>query len=61
MSEQEPAEPGPPPPAVASGNPRVDAALAPLPGLEDTPVEDHPTVIEDIHRALQDILAEEQE
>jgi hypothetical protein len=49
------------PPAAATGDPRVDAALAPLDTLEDAPVHEHPAVVEDVHRALQDILAEEQE
>jgi hypothetical protein len=59
MSEQEPT--GPSQPAAATGDPRIDAALAPLDALDDTPVDDHPPAIEDVHRALQDILAEEQE
>ena len=60
MSEQEPAQPGQPTTA-ATGDPRVDTALAPLNALEDAPVDDHPAVVEDVHRTLQDILAEEQE
>jgi hypothetical protein len=60
MSEQETARPGQPP-AAATGDPRVDAALAPLNALDDAPVDDHPAVVEDVHRTLQDILAEEQE
>ena len=49
------------PAAGATGDPRVDAALAPLDALDDAPVNEHPAVVEDVHRALQDILAEEQE
>ena len=44
-----------------TGDPRVDAALTPLGALDDRPVTDHPGVVEDVHRALQEILAEEQE
>jgi hypothetical protein len=60
MSEPEPADPRLPP-TVATGDPRVDAALAPLAVLDEAPVEEHPAVVEEVHRALQDILAEEQE
>jgi hypothetical protein len=60
MSEPEPADPRLPPP-VATGDPRVDAALAPLEALDDAPVEEHPAVVEEVHRTLQDILAEDQE
>ena len=59
MSDQQPT--GPNRPASATGDPRVDAALTPLNALDDAPVDDHPEVIDEVHRALQDILAEEQE
>jgi hypothetical protein len=59
MSDQQPT--GPIRPASATDDPRVDAALTPLNALDDTPVDDHPEVIDEVHRALQDILAEEQD
>ena len=46
---------------AATGDPRVDAAVEPLASLDDVPVHDHPTVFEDVHRNLQEILAREQE
>ncbi|HEX2361764.1 MAG TPA: hypothetical protein VHI11_06805 [Jiangellaceae bacterium] len=60
MSEPELPGPGPAP-TGATGDPRVDAALQPLEALDEAPVHEHPTVIEEAHRALQDILAEERE
>jgi hypothetical protein len=60
MSEPKPADPGLPPP-VATGDPRVDAAVAPLETLDDALVEEHPAVVEKVNRTLQDILAEDQE
>jgi hypothetical protein len=43
----------------STGDARVDEALEPLRALDDAPVHDHPAVIEDVHRTLQDILAQE--
>jgi hypothetical protein len=43
----------------STGDARVDEALKPLRSLDDAPVHDHPAVIEDVHRTLQDILAQE--
>lgn len=44
-----------------TGEPRVDQALTRLAELDDAPVHDHPEVVEDIHRALQDTLAEDED
>jgi len=54
-------EPGPPAEVRSTGDARVDEALRPLRTLDDAPVHDHPTMIEDLHRTLQDILAEERD
>jgi len=60
MSEHQP--PGPSQPSAdPTGDERVDAALTPLDALDDVPIEQHPAVVEDVHRELQDILAEERE
>jgi hypothetical protein len=40
-----------------TGNPRVDAALEPLRGLDELPVEDHPVVYGDVHRDLHEVLS----
>ena len=62
MAEQEHVEPSVAPGGpAASGDPRVDAAVEALESLDDVPVHDHPTVFEDVHRNLQEILAREQE
>ena len=54
-------EPGPPAEVRSTGDARVDEALKPLRTIDDAPVHDHPAVIEDVHRTLQDILAEERD
>ena len=62
MAEHEHVEPNATPAApAASGDPRVDAAVEPLESLDEVPVHDHPTVFEDVHQNLRDILAREQE
>jgi hypothetical protein len=55
----------PPPPGTAdettgdaTGEPRVDAALARLEELEELPVTEHRAVFEDVHRRLSDVLGE---
>ena len=55
-----PAESGGPGEAASTGDPRVDAALTRLPELDRLDVTEHTPVIDDIHRALQDTLAEEE-
>jgi hypothetical protein len=49
-------------PPVAAGpgpaDPRVVAAVARLDGLGDTPPAEHVEVYEDVHRVLQDALAD---
>jgi hypothetical protein len=42
----------------ATGEPRVDAALARLDELDGLPVTEHRTVFEDVHRRLRDVLGE---
>jgi hypothetical protein len=42
----------------ATGEPRVDAALARLGELEGLPVTEHRAVFEDVHRRLRDVLGE---
>jgi hypothetical protein len=42
----------------ATGEPRVDAALARLAELEGLPVTEHRAVFEDVHRRLSDVLGE---
>jgi hypothetical protein len=55
------AQPGLPAEVRSTGDARVDEALRPLRALDDAPVHDHPVMIEDVHRALQDILAQERD
>jgi hypothetical protein len=43
---------------LATGEPRVDAALARLDELEGLPVTEHRAVFEDVHRRLRDVLGE---
>jgi hypothetical protein len=52
----EPGQPGGPRPAT--GEPRVDAALARLDELAGRPVTEHRAVFEDVHRRLRDVLGE---
>jgi hypothetical protein len=42
----------------ATGEPRVDAALARLDELEGLPATEHRAVFEDVHRRLRDVLGE---
>ncbi len=42
----------------ATGEPRVDAALARLDELEELPVSEHRAVFEDVLRRLRDVLGE---
>jgi hypothetical protein len=42
----------------ATGEPRVDAALARLDELASRPVTEHRAVFEDVHRRLRDVLGE---
>jgi hypothetical protein len=43
---------------LATGEPRVDAALARLDDLAGLPVTEHRAVFEDVHRRLRDVLGE---
>jgi hypothetical protein len=42
----------------ATGEPRVDAALARLDELSGRPVAEHRAIFEDVHRRLRDVLGE---
>jgi hypothetical protein len=42
----------------ATGEPRVDAALARLDDLAGMPVTEHRAVFDDVHRRLRDVLGE---
>lgn len=42
----------------ATGEPRVDAALARLDELAERPVTEHRAIFEDVHRRLRDVLGE---
>lgn len=44
-----------------TGDDRVDAALSRLAELDRLDVTEHAGVVEDVHRALQDTLAEEED
>jgi hypothetical protein len=44
-----------------TGDARIDSALAALDDLDGTPVHEHAAVIEEVHRSLQDVLADEDE
>ncbi|HTS97945.1 MAG TPA: hypothetical protein VMI33_15135 [Streptosporangiaceae bacterium] len=43
---------------LATGEPRVDAALARLDDLAGRPVAEHRAIFEDVHRRLRDVLGE---
>jgi len=45
-------------PRTATGEPRVDAALARLDELDGLPVTEHRAVFEDVHRRIRDVLGE---
>jgi hypothetical protein len=45
-------------PRPATGEPRVDAALARLDELPGRPVSEHRAIFEDVHRRLRDVLGE---
>jgi hypothetical protein len=51
-------EPGEASRESATGEPRVDAALARLDELAGRPVTEHRPVFEDVHRRLRDVLGE---
>ncbi|TDC06458.1 hypothetical protein [Actinomadura bangladeshensis] len=55
-AEAAPETPAAPPPEP-TGDPRVDAAVAPLAGLGGRPVQEHVEIFEDVHRRLQELLA----
>jgi hypothetical protein len=42
----------------ATGEPRVDAALAMLDELDELPVAEHARVFDEVHRRLEDVLGE---
>ena len=42
----------------ATGESKVDEALAPLDGLAGLPVAEHPAVFEQVHRRLREVLGE---
>ncbi|HSK55369.1 MAG TPA: hypothetical protein VK908_08950 [Jiangellales bacterium] len=42
---------------MSTDDARVVAALARLQELDDLPVGEHPAVYDEVHRALQDVLA----
>jgi hypothetical protein len=50
--------PGEPEQRPATGEPRVDAALARLDELSGRPVTEHRAIFEDVHRRLRDVLGE---
>jgi hypothetical protein len=52
------AVPDAPEPRPATGEPRVDAALARLDELGRRPVTEHRAIFEDVHRRLRDVLGE---
>ncbi len=55
-ADELPDEPGEQRPAT--GEPRVDAALARLDELAGRPVTEHRAIFEDVHRRLRDVLGE---
>lgn len=54
----QPASVRPGPEAPDTGDARVDAVLAPLATLADAPIAEHVGVYDDVHRGLQDALAD---
>lgn len=53
--------PGPATGVLSTGEPRIDAALAPLRRLPGLPVAEHADVYDEVHRGLQDALADPDE
>jgi len=45
-------------PPAKTGEPRVDAAIAPIGDLDELPVSEHPPVFERIHGQLVEVLGE---
>jgi hypothetical protein len=45
-------------PTPAAGEPRVDAALDRLQDVAAAPVDEHVAIYDDVHRRLQDALAD---
>ena len=58
LPEPEEAFPEPGGPRAATGELRVDAALARLDELAARPVTEHRPIFEDVHRRLRDVLGE---
>ena len=46
------------PPAPATGDSRVDEAIAGLAALREAPLDEHPPVLEAVHDKLREILGE---
>jgi galactokinase len=44
--------------AVGTGNRRVDEAVTRLDDLEDTPLDEHPAILEQVHDRLREVLGE---
>ncbi|RYU13031.1 hypothetical protein [Nocardioides iriomotensis] len=55
--ETEPVDRAPDEAVESTGHPQVDAVLASLAGLDDTPVEEHVAVFESAHDTLRGALA----
>jgi hypothetical protein len=45
---------------LMTGDDRVDETVGALTGLAELPVDEHPAVLEEIHRRLGEILGEEE-
>lgn len=45
-------------PVSGTGDPRVDDALIRLQEVEQTPVDEHVAIYDDVHRRLQDALVD---
>lgn len=45
-------------PVPATGEPRVDAALRALDGIDQVPVTEHPAIFEDVHARIHEVLGE---
>jgi hypothetical protein len=54
----EPLNPTPDARVDPTGDPRVDAAIAGLAGLDDVELADRPAVLEEVHDRLREILGE---